>query len=257
MNYNFLNIKVKENESKTFLALKLSPKDKEEVSRFRSVKTDFVPCVDVDDKGKFFIYGLGWRKLGVRNRMEIPHFDINKDDINEYFQKYGIDCLYFSLTGKDYRSSDCCTLPMQYELCSMFRVKNIKDYFEFVDVIKKIQNIQTNVIENDKDLVDWEKRYYLKDTLISVRYRMYLMTTPHLNCIDDDVQLEKYYRAKRKRQLIKEKLYSYYDKNITTTIDKEIEDGVFPISLQDRLTYLFGKECSDLYKKALDYVEKF
>lgn len=253
MTKNFYCINTIKNEFETFLALKLSKSDKKKMSKYRNFNSNFLPCVDINNKGKYFVYGLGWKTINNNNKAEIPHYNKDVDNIKEYADKYGIDCLYYSLTGNDYRKSNCCTLPMQCELRSMLMAENADDYFEFVDIINKIRKIQTDTIKNDENLTETEIESYLRFCLIEPYFSYFESVKPYIN--EDELydSLFKYFVNKRRNKLKKRYRYNWDFEDIL------IEDcfSKFPNYLKGRIYYLFGKECADLYEKAISYMKKF
>lgn len=54
-----------------------------------------IPSLYYSDK-EIFIYGVGYKKIG-RSVVEVPVFDGDSEYWNEYIEKYGIYCLFYSI----------------------------------------------------------------------------------------------------------------------------------------------------------------
>ena len=52
--------------------------------------------------------GIGEKKFGKTNKVEVPLFSGNIEDWDDYLKSYGKECLFYSLTGYDLYCGDCC-----------------------------------------------------------------------------------------------------------------------------------------------------
>ena len=83
----------------SFNALRLSKKDKETFCHFHHLKmTDddilFRQTNTFCGENKVFIRGIGEKKFGKTNKVEVPVFNGNLDEWDEYLAKYGRWCLF-------------------------------------------------------------------------------------------------------------------------------------------------------------------
>lgn len=279
-----------------FKALRLSKRDKEKLfplwNEEKLKKTEILyPQTDrFGEDNEVFVRGLGYKKFGKTNMVVVPVYDMEIDNWDEYLNKYGKYCLFYSLSGYSLDDFDCCALSSQREFYSLLQCNGgIKKYQEYVDMILKIQEIQTNKLkEMFSYLYDWEIKQIIQEKLFRPCYSIMFMTMPpYLDTPADDDKLESIYRKKRYNDLkITHHLYKEYkeldilaqkekeieshsndyedlrDKmyllkkeirnDIVSVIDKEIEEGkVFPIYMSERMTLLFGEECNRLYDSIL------
>ena len=282
-----------------FHALKLSSKDKRELYPFwdeETVKNTSVlyPC-SYDDK-ELFVYGLGWKKLGKKNWINVPLFSGEIEDWDNYLNEYGKDCLFYSLTGYSLQSNDCCASNMISEFLSLLQCKGgIGEYQKYVENIEAIQEIQREVFNEKLSYMgEYERKSFIDKNLIRPCYRVFLfITTPYLDTPNDDDKLECFYRTYRNheiktshpeyarmaelRELVRkeavENIYSSTQKycehkeeldaiterithNVLDTLADEINEGeknVFPICMADRIRFLFGDKCHNLYNYILEH----
>ena len=282
-----------------FRALKLSNKDKRELHpswREETIKNTSVLCPCSSDDKEVFVYGLGWKKLGKKNWINVPLFSGEIEDWDNYLNEYGKDCLFYSLTGYSLQSNDCCANNMISEFLSLLQCKGgIEQYQKYVENIEAIQEIQTKVFEEKLSYMsEYERKSFIDKNLIRPCYRVFLfITTPYLDTPNDDDKLERFYRTYRNHEiktshpeyarmteldkLVREEMkkgfycYSkdYYiykgeldaiHKRITDHIldvlAEETEEGeknVFPICMADRIRFLFGDKCHNLYDYILEH----
>lgn len=248
-------------------------------------KSDRLFC----DENEIFIYGLGRRKFGKTNKIEVPVFSGNLEDWDEYLKTYGRYCLYYSLTGYELDCFDACACPTQYEFLSILQCKGgIKKYQKYIDNIFKIREIQEKKIT--ETFKGSKSKYYLESMLkeLSTEPSFAIMgcsMPPYLNSMADDEKLENFYTEKRKiefwnahnyksrldeisnrmKELRKQNeddelledeyssLYTEIFNEWNQVISKEIygDDPVFPISMSKRMEMIYGKECVELYDKIL------
>lgn len=284
-----------------FCALKLSNKDKKELYPSwdeETIKNTSVLCpCGLGDK-EVFVYGLGWKKLGKKNWVNVPLFSGEIEDWDNYLKEYGKECLFYSLTGYSLKSNDCCANNMVEEFLSLLQCKGgIEQYQKYVENIEAIQEIQTEVFnEKLSYMTDYSRKKFINKNLIRPCYRVFLfISTPYLDTPTDDNKLECFYRTYRNHEIktshpdyarmveLRESVRKeavenpyvstemYYEhkeeldairKRITDHIldvlAEETEEGeknVFPICMADRMKFLFGEECHNLYKYILEHFE--
>lgn len=244
-----------------FFALKLSKKDKQTLYPHLDEKeikntTILIPHTDEYlNKNEVFVQGIGWKKIGKTNKVVVPLFSGNVEDWDDYIEKYGKECLFYSLSGYSLHSYDCCVIPLIREFHSIMQCKGgIKQYQKFVENIEKIQQIQLDVFKEKLSfLSDWGLNDFIENHLFRPCYNVsFVSMPPYLDTIIDDVKLEEFYIKYRKHEIMSE--YSDYDNiKASNLIYKEIGDGVvFPICMTDRMKMLFGEECEKLYQSILD-----
>ena len=282
-----------------FRALKLSSKDKRELYPSwdeETVKNTSVLCPCAADDKEVFVYGLGWKKLGKKNWVDVPLFSGEIEDWDNYLNFYGKECLFYSLTGFSLKSNDCCARNMIDEFLSLLQCKGgISEYQKYVENIEAIQEIQTEVFnEKLSYMSDFSRKEFINKNLIRPCYRVFLfITTPYLDTPNDDDKLECFYRTYRNHEiktghpeyarmaeldkLVRKEMekgfycYSkdyYIYKEELDTIHKRITDhildvlaeeteegekNVFPICMADRIRFLFGDKCHNLYNYILQH----
>ena len=282
-----------------FRALKLSNKDKRELYPSwdeETIKNTSVLCPCSSGDKEAFVYGLGWKKLGKKNWVNVPLFTGEIEDWNNYLNKYGKDCLFYSLTGYSLHSNDCCASNMISEFLSLLQCEGgIEQYQKYVENIEAIQEIQTEVFnEKLSYMSEYERKSFIEKNLIRPCYRVFLfITTPYLDTPNDDDKLECFYRTYRNNEIktkhpdyarmtgleelirkeavehpysYTEKYYEYREElgeirkritdNVIDTLTNEINEGdknVFPVCMANRIKFLFGDECHNLYKYILEH----
>lgn len=282
-----------------FRALKLSAKDKRELYpswREETIKNTSVLCpCGLDDK-EVFVNGLGWKKLGKKNWINVPLFSGEIEDWDNYLNKYGKECLFYSLTGYSLKSHDCCASNMIDEFLSLLQCKGgIEQYQKYVESIEAIQEIQMEVFSEKLSYMgEYERKSFIDKNLIRPCYRVFLfITTPYLDTPNDDDKLERFYRTYRNHEiktshpeysrmveldkLVREEMKKgifCYSKNyyvykeeldaihkritdhILDVLAEETEEGeknVFPVCMADRIKFLFGDKCHNLYNDILEH----
>ena len=279
----------------SFNALRLSKKDKETFCYFHHLEmTDddilFPQTNTFCDENKVFIRGIGEKKFGKTNKVEVPVFSGNLDEWDEYLAKYGRWCLFYSISGYSLDDADCCAYKAIEEFLSLLQCKGgIKHYQEYVKTIKKIQGIQIEVIKEkfSQYCSDWEINNLCEKYIVQPDMRLgLLITPPYLNTLRDDDMLEIIYEKIRRyeidktnplvadyKKIVEEKqqeyqthhescrYYNLCDKatklhtriinDSLKQINQEIQTGVFPVSTKERLRFLYGDECAKLYEEIL------
>lgn len=195
-----------------------------------------------------FIRGTGWKNS--KKGYKIPVYKgTTKEEWESYLSEYGKYCLFFSITGFQLGSDDCVVWAAQQEFNVTLGVGY--DYMEgflgkLNDLNSKIQKIvmdkykldifhtghqwhggkysETSWIISERDLFVVRPQYSLM---------AYFLTKPHIDPVSDDSKLWKHF-------------VNVIGHNNLDEMEKE-----FPVSVRDRLTYLFSKEVSDDYEKLM------
>ena len=194
-----------------FNALKLSKKDKETLypnwSEEKIKNTQVLyPQTDTYSDNEVFVYGIGWKKIGKTNKVVVPCFSGELEDWDKYIEEYGIECLFYSLTGYSLHSNDCCSYNYVSEFYSLLQLRfkgGIQKYQKFVDAVLKIQAIQkeklTKMFSYKKD---WELKKLIKENTFYPCFRILcVIMHPYLDTPTDDDKLEKVYRLKRYHEI--------------------------------------------------------
>ena len=183
-------------EGDTFKAYRYKDKVTKKITLYPIIPTSWS-----DDK-KVFIPGMGYKKIG-KNVVEVPVFDGNPKYWNEYLEKYGAYCLYYSIDGSDYLSMDCCAYQKQCEFRSILYY-GVEDYVDFISNFNKLSMIQIATIKAKYypliSKYNKIKMDYLIDNEWKFRpcfslYGASLKYSP--NVIDDDKRMESLYREYR------------------------------------------------------------
>jgi len=272
----------------SFYALKLSKKDKEKLHptwNDEQIKNNVILYPQIDDGDEVFVYGLGYKKFGKTNKVEVPLFSGEIEDWDEYLKTWGKECLFYSISGYSLYSMDCCLCSSQNEFYSILECDGgIEKYQRYVENIECIQEIQKDVInEKFSYCPDWERNHLVDDLLFRPSYSIMglLPISPYLDTIKDDEKLEKFYRKYRHHEIMLnhadydryDELYKligdkdgyakyideYYEvkskilHDIVDILDKEINDGVFPIQMYERVRFIYGDRCEALYNYILNH----
>lgn len=210
----------------------------------------FVPIIKEqwDKENEFFAHRIGRIKLKNRKTYEIPLYDGDPAKWNEYKEKWGARCLYYSINGKDY-SGDCCNFKEMYEFYSLCH-SNVENYPTFVDLFTRMNEIQERVISDKLD-----NHMLYKDTREGLFFRPShtIMGFPfpfYADSVADDKRLELFWREYRRKGIPYPERYS---KELMDEIAREIDadNDVFPTSMSDRIKMIYGEECEQLYNSAL------
>ena len=126
-------------ESDTFKAYRYKDKVTKKITLYPIIPTSWS-----DDK-KVFIPGMGYKKIG-KNVVEVPVFDGDPKHWNEYLEKYGAYCLYYSIDGSDYLTMDCCAIQKQCEFRSILYY-GVEGYVDFISNFNKLSMIQIATIK--------------------------------------------------------------------------------------------------------------
>ena len=253
---SFYNIKSRNPEllkDNTFQCVVLNGKKLEEYKKLYKTfevenQKEYYYPIDGCYGNEVFIYGIGSFK--TKKIITIPMFDGTIEGWNDYVLKYGYACLFYSLTGYDINSMDCCALNMQREFNSVVMSNwGLHKYAKFVEIYNYINQIQMETLSKDSWMVSYFD--FTKDYLFRPNFSLggFLTIEPYCDVIADDEKLEKLYRSKRNREL---SIEGKSANEIIDTLDNEITDGVFPISTKERIKYFYGEECMKLYEQLVN-----
>lgn len=195
----------------------------------------------LNNSGKYesFIFGIGWKQR--KNVYNIPYFkNPSIKGLNNYLKEYGKYCLYFALTGRNLNNKDivyesernefnvACEIGFDKinEIASKVNELNCKIF----DIVYKKHGVSIyhDMVQTTKqgnivfrDLFQAKIEYSIMGLILTPK--------PNLNPVVDDQKLWKHFKA----------LYP------------EIPENKFPVSVKERLEYLFSKEVSELYEDIL------
>ena len=204
-----------------------------------------VPAITII-KDEVFVHSLGYIK--AKTIENIPSYDGLRSSWNEYIAKYGYDCLFYSLTGYELHTNDCCAYKMQCEFKSII-LSNIDlgEYTELVHLFKTINSYQQSKLSDLSFLYKGEDKNFLFEPSYGL---VGLMTTsPFYDTLKHDDKLVKLYVRIRSHELtVKGDNLAISRK----TAEKEVDDGVFPVSMSERIRYLFGDECEKTYREVVN-----
>ena len=127
-------------EGDTFNAYRYKDKKTKKITLYPIIPTNW----STDNK-KIFIQGMGYKKVG-KNVVEVPVFDGDPKHWNEYLEKYGAYCLYYSIDGSDYLTMDCCAIHKQCEFRSILQY-GVEGYVDFINNFNKLSMIQIATIK--------------------------------------------------------------------------------------------------------------
>lgn len=205
------------------------------------------PCSYQSDakKGKFeaFIRGVGHKK--AKKGIEIPLLEQNPsiEQLNDYINKYGANCAFYSITGFTIDSNDCVVSAMQTEFKSGLAVgleytsKFAGEIHQLNQMIKEVYQTKYGIDFSDS----WNTPsknpkiygHFFTTDLFYVRPNFalffYWLCAPHIDPVNDDSKMEKLFT----------KLY-------------DSEKTEFPVSVKDRLTFLFGEPVCKEYERLMD-----
>lgn len=188
-------------EGDTFKAYRYKDKSTKKITLYPIIPTSW----STDNK-KVFIQGMGYKKVG-KNVVEVPVFDGNPKHWNEYLEKYGAYCLYYSIDGSDYLTMDCCAYQKQCEFRSILQY-GVEGYVDFINNFNKLSMIQIATIKAKYypliSKYSMVKMEYLIDNEWKFRpcfslYGLPLKYSP--NVINDDKCMESLYREYRRAML--------------------------------------------------------
>lgn len=224
---------------------------------------------DSDKKGQTFIHGIGEVKL--KKLKEIPVYDGTINGWNDYLEKYGKFCLFYSITGGDLNGWDCASDRQRQEFNAII-LCGVDKYLEFVRLWKRFNDIQHQVL--DKYDPFFTKNFFLKPSY-TLGGCYYLPYYPNMDVIADDETLFKTFC------FITEQEYNDTDAKIKklwnvptselTDLDelylsdfakkrsiymREKMDG-FTECMRERIIELYGTEAQELYNELMNFPSKF
>ena len=172
-------------------------------------------------------------------------------------------------------------------------IKEYQKYVENVETIQEIQTKVFN--EKLSFMGNYEKKSFIEKNLIRPCYRiLFFISTPYFDTPADDDKMETFYRTFRHNEiktshkdyermleltkLMSEeiengnsytspkyleykdeyhKIYSAINECVLDTLADEIneDNGVFPVCMKDRMTMLFGEQCTNLYTHIFEQYE--
>lgn len=183
-------------------------------------------------------------------------------DVEKFFNAYGVYCLYFALTNQKLKANDLSWNCLSYEMLAMERV----GFKKWVGFIEAVNTLKRKIYEIYLNKYGVEYKQVKSNKLFDIRLEYFhvypFLTLPHLNPINDDNLLvntyikltfsdeyNTYYNFDENYNLIKT-IYEY--ENSKLTIKEQNIKTDFPISVQDRLTYLFNSEIAADYEKLIN-----
>lgn len=166
-------------------------------------KVTLYPITNDNDK-EIFIYGIGHKKIAKTKVIEVPVFDLNPKHWNEYREKYGDYCLYYSIDGTTLDGWDCCQECKRQEYKSIL-MTGVKKYVKFINLFNKLADIQLNVIKSKylpiiQKYTCFSEEYLLKNYMFSPQYNLvysFCISKAMPNVLRDDKQMENLYKDYR------------------------------------------------------------
>jgi len=203
--------------------------------------------ITVKDGNKVFVQGIGY--IRTKRVETIPVYDGKVESWGKYVLKYGYRCLFYSLTGYTLNDMDCCAYNMQREFRSFIASgMGLEKYAKFVNLYQKICAIQTTTLKSYPFIFNFEYDKYYFVPLYSL---MGMLTMPpYADTLTDDDKMECLYRRIRVTELRDKGINK--GRELAEIIDREIKDGVFPVSTKDRMKLLFGDDCVKAYTTILE-----
>ena len=202
------------------------------------IKGNFYPC-GLNAK-EVFIYGVGYKRIDKSKIIQTDRLT-ELDEIKQYFDLYGADCLYYNLTNKLIGNNDYCWNSIQREFEAMTYAGFI-NWFNYIGRINKLIAETTSIyltkwgINPYVDKVQTTKNgnVIFRQDLFKIKLNHFVSypfgrTLPFLDCIEDDSRLFNTY---------------YYCECGETDLEK----NKLPSSVKDRLTYLFNENVANEYE---------
>lgn len=215
-------------------------------TNFSAVEIDGILEPFENGEKEVFIYGKGWKKLGKKKIVDVPVIT-DTTDLNEFLNGYGYKCLYYALTSQLLGSQDCCWTYIQAEFMSMIRV-GINDW---MDVLNKFNNLKKDIINISLNKwginpYDYNKMQTSKGGRLFFREGVFAPTLkhsiagiirclPYLDAISDDDALYK----------------TYYLCELNGD-ESLLSDDNLPISVKDRITYLYNENVTAQYENLMN-----
>jgi hypothetical protein len=194
-----------------------------------------------------FIHGIGGKKFNKKDIVVVPQIT-EGINIQDYLDLYGKDCLFYTLTGRLINSNDCCYWEINAEFDCMLYF-GVDKWIDYIDRVNKLIDVTKNIyIEKwgvnpyiDKVQTAKNKQCIFRQNIFKIKIKHFLRgilrVKPYFDVIQDDLGLENTYK------------YLILDEPLA-----DIEnDKNFPISMKDRLEYLFNEYVSNEYKSLMWY----
>lgn len=201
-------------------------------------KGRLIPCSYQSDakNGKYeaFVRGDGWMKS--KKAIEVP---LPTGDYKEYLDKWGEYCLFYGITGFQRHSNDCVVWAADQEFSVALQVG--LDYVkQIVSEIHSLNETIRNIVfekhgvdilceamqyTNDKKLV-WKNLFKVKPHYSLIGY---CLCAPHIDPVSDDDKLWKHF----------------------IEVEGIENEDKFPVSVKDRMTYLFSEDVATRYEKIM------
>lgn len=203
---------------------------------------------DIGDKD-VFIYGIGRKKFGKAKRIELSVID-DQTDLQEYLNLYGSDCLFYGLTNQLINNNDCSWTCVMDDFKAML-VFGIDKWIVYVERVKKLKEVVNTtyqqkygiIANNEKIQTTNRNNIVFRNSLFVVNINHYLMYPfkgfPHFDVINDDSRLCN--------------TFKYCEWLKDGKEDLSIDTSVFPVSVKDRLIYLFNEEVANEYSELMHY----
>jgi hypothetical protein len=214
---------------------------------FKAVKIEGILKPIVYNNNTVFIYGTGHKKVKEKDIVVVPQIT-EGINIQDYLDLYGKDCLFYTLTGRLINSGDVCYRQINAEFDCMIYF-GVDKWMDYINRVNKLINVTKNIyIEKwginpyiDKIQTAKNKQYIFRQNIFKIKINHFLIgilrVKPHFDVIQDDLGVENTY----KYLILNEPL-------------ADVENDInFPISMKDRLEYLFNDYVSNEYKSLMNY----
>lgn len=166
---------------------------------FKAIKTKdgYFPILDSYKPHQLVLTSQGYIRLGNRKIYDIPVFDRQEEHWQEYLDKWGEMCLYYSLSGGelyDYFRED-----EKYEFNCLLKY-GVENYTDFVVQLKKLNEIQRKVIKEKYIPVDCDKGCidrYTEKYITKPHYYFWGYVPFHVEIFSDTDNMREMYSRKR------------------------------------------------------------
>ena len=189
-----------------------------------------------------FISGKGWCKSKKRFTIT-PFSGTTPEDIESYISKYSDECFFYSITGRDLHETDVVSDKMRQEFRSVKKTIGFKEYQVFITEINRLNKIIYDQImdKNGVDIFKYDEfqttkqgKLLFRDPLFYIMPRhsmfFYFTTAPNLDPVIDD---------------------DWLFKHSVVLNGSDWTHANLPVSVKDRLSFLFGEEVSSGYEKLM------
>lgn len=248
----------KKPEGETFKAYKHKDKETGLATYYPVIPSLCGDCENV------FINGVGWKKVG-KNGVDVPVFDMESGHWDEYCEKYGKYCLYYSIDGTDYDSHDCCSLRRENEFNSIMKY-GVEGFVKFMDAFMQLHGIQLRAMKERYlpligDCPRFKENDKIKEFLFSPCYDLgysFLVCRYSPDILMDDRKMENLYKEYRTAELTRKsekyRLYEEMEKKKFELLDQLREEYGNSFQYCDceetREYYRLDSECHKLYMES-------